>query len=254
MVAAVLNRVPLSEIELVDLDLYGHVAEIEMLLAFAKKQGITFATVDEDGPAEDEARLLNLAFWHPGGVAEILDEPYLTADQLAHNTWHVAAEAALGDGAKTIAGLLLAEAVASAFDVYLVGRLVGHHPDAPFLESQVPAMRDAALAAGRSEAEIEALVTRFVDTPEASFGELWALLYDVSLALVRAGDADAAATILRERRDDPLAALLHHYELPTWVLFARAYGEGDTSPSVNAAETAIRNADDPVRWLRDHWL
>lgn len=254
MVAAVLNRLPLSDVEIVDLDLYRHVAELEMLLAFAKNHDLTFATVDEEGPAEDEARLLNLAFWHPGGVAEILDEPYLTADQLAHNAWHAAAEVALGPGAKTTEGLLLAEAVASAFDVYLVGRLVGHHPDAPFLESQVPAMRDAALAAGRSEEEVEALITRFVDAPETSFGQLWALLFDVSRALAKAEDAEAAAAVLRARRDAPLAPLLHHYELPTWILFARAYAEGSTAASVVAAEKAIRDADDPVRWLCDNWL
>lgn len=249
-----LNRLSLDEVEVVDLDLYRHVAEVEWLLTFARERGLTFATVDPDGPAEDEARVLNLAFWRPGDVAEILDEPYLTADQLAHNTWHAAAERALGPAARTAPGLLLAEAVASAFDVYLVGRLIGHHPDAPMLESQVPAMRDSATAAGLDEDEIEAMLTRFVDAPEASFGALWSLLYDVGLALAEAKDAEAAAEVLHRHRDAPLGALLHHYELPTWVLFARAYADAGDASSVASVVTALREAGDPVRWLCESWL
>ena len=44
-------------------------------------------------------------------------------------------------------GFLLGESIASAFDMYLVGRLLGHSPDASFLETQVPAMEFPSIVA-----------------------------------------------------------------------------------------------------------
>ena len=41
--------------------------------------------------------------------------------------------------------LFFAESIASAFDVYLVGRLIGQRPDSDFLQTQLPIMREAGI-------------------------------------------------------------------------------------------------------------
>ncbi|MEM1032896.1 MAG: hypothetical protein AAGN82_21300 [Myxococcota bacterium] len=249
-----LQRLAFGDIEVIDVERYRHVAEAARLLAAARALDLRFAMVEAGGPGEDEARLINLAFWHPDGVAEVLDEPYLTLDQVAHNVWHVAAARALGEEATRVEGLLLAEAVASAFDVYLIGRLLGHEPEAPLLETQVPAMSDAAGAAGRSDAEVAAMFEGFAAAPEESFGQLTQLLFATGRALVDAPDPDAAAEVLRHSRTQPLGCLLHHYELPTWVLFARAYGTEGHAPAAAALAENIERSSDPVTLLCDAWL
>jgi hypothetical protein len=52
-----------------------------------------------------------------------------------------------------------------------------------------------------------------------------------------------------------MAPLLHHYELPTWVLYARAYGTSQgRSETVRAMDRALREAADPMAWLEKHWV
>ena len=84
------------------------------------------------------------------------------------------------------AALFFAEAIASAFDLYLVGRLLPNAPDADFIATQVPIMSDCAQAAGLSEAAFAALLEDVARAPEAAFEELRALLFDAANALYAA--------------------------------------------------------------------
>jgi len=86
----------------------------------------------------DRALLLNLTFWGADAGGDVLVDRHIPADVVAHAAWHHLASGAL----KTEPGtppspeaLFLGEAVASAFDVYLVGRLLGPAPDSSFLET-----------------------------------------------------------------------------------------------------------------------
>src|SRR6202012_2696764 len=108
----------------------------------------------------DRVLFLNLTFWDPGEQGDVLASDVIPADVVTHVAWHHLARRALDKvGAGTSAdALLLGEAIASAFDLHLVGRLLGHAPDAQFLETQVPAMAEVAEAAGLDEAGFEALL------------------------------------------------------------------------------------------------
>jgi len=252
-----LERRSLDDVTVEDAATMRHVGIYRTLVDRVRRDGLCFAVPPATSPlaGEDPTRLLNLAFWHPGGVAEILPDPVLTADQLAHNAWHHVADRALGPAGRSAAGLLLAESVASAFDVYLVGRLLGHAPDAPFLESQVPAMSEATEAAGLDEAGFERLLATMSEDPEGSFESLRSLLFDLSRALARSVDADTAAQVLLAHADHPFAPLIHHYELPTWVLFTRAYADPEAPETpAEEADRALRQADDPIAWLEEHWV
>ncbi len=204
----------------------------------------------------DRAVLLNLTYWGAEAGGDVLVGG-LDADVVTHAAWHHLAAKALPsvDGVSSADALFLGEAIASAFDAYLVGRLLGCAPDAAFLATQVPAMSDAAAAAGLSEDGFEALVTAMAATPERAFEELRELLYDATKALFAAKDAEAAMTALSAFDDRRFAPLLHHYELSNWVLYARAYGSA--VPDARAAEldAALRAAKDGAldalvaRWL-----
>lgn len=229
----------------------AHVEIYADLRQRARSIGLRFGVVADD--RADHATVLNLAFWRPGDVAEVLADNVITADQLAHNMWHALAAEALGDDARSVRGLLLAEAIASAFDIYLVGRLLGHAPQSDFLATQVPAMADAASDAGCDEAQFEALLERATQAPEQSFELLRQLLFEVSVSLSAAADLDAAADVLQRAEGHVFAPLLHHYELSTWVLFARCFGQpgGEAAASLH---TALCDAPDSIAWLQRAWL
>lgn len=240
-----LPRLTLDDIEIEDERAYAHIAVYGSLRAYLARRAPSFAIAE----GEDRARLLNLAFWRPGDVAEILDEPFLAADQLAHSAWHLAVADHLGDQAQTPEGLLLAESIASAFDLYLIGRLLGRAEPASILETQVPTMREAAEAAGLEAEDFGALLEGAYEAPEATFEGLRVLLFDTTRDLVAAAGADEAAAVLERRGRGPLAPILHHYELPTWILFVHAHGRTGPSDRVVALDEALRAAADPVAEL-----
>lgn len=241
----------LAELTVEDERSMSHVAIYGRLRRWLQSANVRFAVMDHARP--DHALVLNLAFWRPGDLAEVLADDVIVADQLAHNAWHALAAARLEGAARSPAGLLLAESIASAFDIYLVGRLLGHAPGSAFLSSQVPAMADAVLEAGLDEPRFEALLERASEEPEQAFEALRQLLFDTSTRLLAATELEEAAAVLEATEDHPFAALLHHYELSTWVLFARCYGHGVDDAAI-AVDRALRAADDSMAWLEEHWL
>jgi hypothetical protein len=211
-----------------------------------------------NGPARwDRALLLNLTFWQAVG-GDILEGNQVAADVVMHAAWHHLAARALGAGSGhlSVEALFLGESIASAFDIYLVGRLLGCPVRSSFLETQVPAMAEAASAAGLSKQGFHRLLREVAASPERSFADLRALLFEVSVALCRCGDADEALAVLVRFERHRFAPLLHHYELSNWVLFARARGRLGRRPDrrVVAIENALRSDGMPLAWLASQWV
>lgn len=205
----------------------------------------------------ERALFLNLTFWHAAEPTEVLVDKHIPADVVAHVAWHLLAAKTFAGDAKRLSAeaLLLSEAIASAFDLYLVGRLLGHRPDAEFLQTQVPAMADAAENAGMSDADFEKMLESIADDPERAFEDLRALLFDAAIALVGCSDVAAAVEVLEGLEGRRFAALLHHYELSNWVLYARAFGgEKSADAHARAVDTALRNASVAVDWLEQQWV
>ncbi len=211
----------------------------------------------------DRALLLNLTYWGATG-GDVLESERVPADVVAHAAWHHLAAGALGivPGVPASAeALFLGESIASAFDIYLVGRLLGHAPGSSFLATQVPAMAEAASAAGVSEGDFESLLESVARDPESGFADLRGLLYDATLALLPCRGADEGLVALARFDDHRFAPLIHHYELSNWVLYARAYASDARAPDARApdaraaaVDAALRGAADPLAWLSTHWV
>jgi hypothetical protein len=145
--------------------------------------------------------------------------------------------------------------VASAFDVYLVGRLLGHAPRSTFLETQVPAMAEAADAAGLGEDDFERLLQGIADDPDRAFTDLRELLFDATSALFACAGAEEAHAALAAFDTHRFTSLLHRYELSNWVLYARAHGDdrGDDSRA-RAVDRALRAEKASLDWLAAKWV
>ncbi|MEZ4297950.1 MAG: hypothetical protein R3B70_23540 [Polyangiaceae bacterium] len=205
----------------------------------------------------DRAAFLNLTFWHAGAGVDVLVDEHLPADVVAHVAWHhLAAKQLCAPGERpSVPALLLSESIASAFDLYLVGRLLGHRPDAEFLQTQVPAMAESAESAGMSDADFEAMLGGVAEDPERAFEDLRALLFDAATALYGCSEAAGAAEALEALEERRFAEILHHYELSNWVLYCRAYGaEAGTEDPARALDPVLRSAPVALDWLEAHWV
>ena len=205
----------------------------------------------------DRAVLLNLTFWSPADQGDVLlDEP-VPADVIAHVAWHHLCEQALPQsGRPSPESLFLGESIASAFDLYLVGRLLPLAPEAAYLESQLPRLEETAAEAGLSEEAFAALLESIAAAPERAFEELRQLLFDATLRLYRSATAEEGLSALEAFAGHRLAPLLHRFELSNWVLHARVHAAAGATADAAALDldAAMRAAADPLALLDELWI
>jgi len=210
----------------------------------------------------DRALFLNLTYWNEDEGTDVLCDDHISADVVAHVAWHQVVSLGLArrnpsrSAPPSAAALFLAESIASAFDLYLVGCLLRRAPDCDFVTTQVPLMAECAGDAGLPEARFSALLEEVALQPERAFEDLRALLFDAATALHACPGMTQAQTALEGFADRRFAPLLHHYQLSNWILYARAYGAGSPGADAVALEVdgALRQAPVSLEWLDRHFI
>lgn len=237
----------------------AHVGVYRELKRILVRDGFRFLVPDASAPSRartwDRVLLLNLTFWNAHEPADLLVTDHVPADAVCHAAWHHLARKALAGARPTPQGLFLGESIASAFDIYLVGRVLGHAPESEFLETQVPAMAERAEAAGVDHDAFEAMLQGVVAEPERAFEDLRELLFDATLRLYQSNDLQAASAALAAFDGHRFGCLLHHFELSNWVLYARAYAAepADASAAIRI-DAALRAAPVALEWLEQSWV
>ncbi len=248
MSAMPLRSVTLDALTIEDEASFDHVALYGRLAAALRKSGHTFRVPERTDVSWDRATFLNLTFWAGSEATDVLTDTSIPADVVAHVAWHhlVGKRIARDTKPGVVApeALRFGESIASAFDLYLVGRLLHNVPDSDFITSQVPIMSAAAEQAGLDEEGFSDLLAEVVEEPERAFEDLRALLFDVMTGLSACRDVDAAMKVLEGHAAHRFAPLLHHYELSNWVLHERAYAVAadDQAAVVHALDRAMRDA------------
>src|SRR5499427_4490651 len=210
----------------------------------------------------DRALFLNLTYWNEDEGADVLCDDHIPADVVAHVGWHkvVSRELARRGSSRPAppgaAALFLGESIASAFDLYLVGRLLRRAPDCDFVTTQVPLMAECAGESGLPEAGFSALLEAVARQPERAFEDLRALLFDAATALLACPGVAQAQAVLEGLADRRFAPLLHHYQLSNWILYARAYAHGDPATDAVAIEvdSVFREVPVSLEWLDRHFI
>jgi hypothetical protein len=256
--SAIFDRRTVEELTVGDERSFRHVALYADLREVLRRVRYTFRVMPQAASARaDRALLLNLTFWAADEGGDVLLESRTEADVVAHAAWHHLSARALAPEPGvplSVEALLLGEAIASAFDVYLVGRLLGHSPQSTFLETQVPAMADAALAAGLSEADFERHLGEVAADPDRAFADLRELLCDATTALFTCRGSEEAYTALAALDERPYGWLLHRYELSNWVLYARAFGGKAGDDRARRVDAILRGEKVPLDWLAANWI
>jgi hypothetical protein len=262
-----LRRLTLDELTIDDERSFRGVALYARLKAALRASGHRFkvAAAGETN-SWDRALFLNLTFWSPTEEASVLCDEHVAPDVIAHTALHHVVGrglASIAPGAPGPVALLFAEAIASAFDLYLVGRLLTLAPDCEFITSQVPIMAEAAEQAGLDEAAFARLLEGISAAPERAFEELRALLVDAGTSLTACADADAAQAALEGFAGHRFAPLLHHFQLSNWILYARAYARDaadaadqadQADQAVLALDRALRESPDSLAWIVARWV
>ncbi|HEY0715706.1 MAG TPA: hypothetical protein VGF45_23690 [Polyangia bacterium] len=213
-----------------------------------------------DNLSWDRTVFLNLTYWGGPESGDVLGEPSLPADVVAHIAWHHLASAAVAPHAEarpTPRALLFGESIASAYDLFLLGHLLERAPQSDFVVSQTPIIAEVAENAGVAARAFERLLENIAGDPARAFEDLRALLLDAATALLAAPAAPAAQTVLEGFADHRFACLLHHYQLSNWILYGRAYGAADPEidARVAALDANLRQArPSSLAWLEAHWL
>jgi hypothetical protein len=259
--AADFRAVALHDLTIDDERSFAHVAIYgELAKALAGAAHRFWVPVEGARVTWDRALFLNLTYWNATEGADVLCEDHLPADVLAHIAWHHIVGARLAgpaaSGKPSAAAMLFAESIASAFDLYLIGRLLWNAPESDFITTQVPLISACAEDAGLSEKEIEALLSEVAREPERAFEELRALLFEAATSLLACPGVMEAAAVLKRFEGHRFEPLLHHFQLSNWILYARAYAAdpAQPDPAVDAASAALRAAPDSLAWLRHNWL
>jgi hypothetical protein len=254
-----LRGLTIDELTIDDEVSFRGVALYQRLKEILRAAGPRFKVADAGENASwDRALFLNLTFWSPSEEATVLCDDHVAPDVIAHAALHhvVGRELARVSAGSSPAGMLFAEAIASAFDLYLVGRLVTIAPDSEFVTSQVPIMAEAAEQAGLDEAAFARLLEGIAAAPERAFEDLRALLVDVGTALYACADAETAQATLERFARHRFAALLHHFQLSNWILYARAFARNssDGDAAVRALDETLRESADSLAWIGARWL
>jgi hypothetical protein len=247
----------IDELAIDDERSFRHVALYAELKEILVRDRYVFRVLPEASAGRaDRALFLNLTYWGAVG-GDVLERDRIPADVVAHAAWHHLAARALGIVAgrpPSAEALFLGESISSAFDIYLVGRLIGLAPKSSFLETQVAAMADTASAAGMPARAFQGLLADVVRNPEGAFADLRRLLYDAPTALLACRDAGEAMAVLAQLQTHRFAPLLHRYEVSNWVLYARAYAARGGGARVRSFEASLRLEHDPLAWLTAAWV
>ena len=249
-----LRTVSLDELAIDDERSVAHVAIYGRLKQALKRSQRRFYIPAADEQASwDRVLFLNLTFWDPDHGADVFCDEHVPADVVAHMAWHTIVGRQLGGSGA--AALFFAESIASAFDLYLVGRLLPNAPDSDFITTQVPLLAACAEEAGLSESGFAALLQEIARDPERAFEDMRALLLDASRALFACRGAVEAQAVFNDFAGHRFEPLLHHYQLSNWILYARAYAAGTPGDeAVTTADMALRQAPVALDWLEQNWI
>jgi len=261
-----LRSVSLEDLTIEDERSVAHIEVYRRLKQALRRSGHRFLIPVAGGAISwDRVVFLNLTYWtgDGDGGADVLCDDHIAADEIGHVAWHhvVARELARQSPGATerppsAEALFFSESIASAFDIYLVGRLLHDMPDSDFITTQVPLIAERAQTAGLAPAACARLLEEICREPERAFEDMRALLLDVANALLACRGAPAAQRAFAGFADHRFEPLLHHFEISNWILYARAYGA--RSPGGDAVvarlDGLLRQAPSALGWLIENWI
>ena len=189
------------------------------------------------------ARLVNLLQWDVGEHMEYLDGEVVAADQVVHFAMHHIWDQKLGSDHPL--KMLFAECMASASDIYLVGKLSHAGEETDFLADTLESF-GSYFEMYSSEEELEELVIQVVEEPFETMIEAARYLFELGSCLLEQVIDMDKLILFQDHLFYPLA---HHYNISNWVLTIR--NRFPNNPDIMEGTTTLENLpSDEATWLK----
>lgn len=160
-------------------------------------------------------RLVNLLQWQVDQQLEYLDGDAVAADQVVHFALHHLWHRRIGSDHPF--DLLFAECMASASDLYLLGKLSNGGEETDFLVDTLDSF-GSYYEIYSSESRLEKLVARILENPYQTMSAAVDYLFRLGVALL---SPQINLEALARFQDDLLYPLAHHYNISNWILTIR---------------------------------
>ena len=166
------------------------------------------------------ARIVNLLEWESHAYHEFLDGEGIFADQVVHVAIHQAVDKMTGG--RHPENMLLAEALASSSDVYLIGQLSRAGCETDFLAETLESLGSYFEMYGEGESQLAAFLEQVLARPFETMVAVSDYLYEFCMPLLYPDSVSEMAAQLRELERQPFYPLIHHYNTTNWILTIRA--------------------------------
>ena len=188
----------------------------DLAFGFLRRTGVQFRILPQ---GMGLSRVVNHLIWQADHHLEFLDGKIIHPDQVIHVATHC-----LLDRLWPEAGperLLLAETLASATDLYLLGKLMRAGEEATFLEDTLGSFDYYFELYGSTSPPLEELLQTIHDAPFRAMMDLSDYLFRFCLPFLR-GTIDEQTLTRSVEKNQPFYPLIHHYHVTNWILNLRA--------------------------------
>ena len=168
-------------------------------------------------PGKGLARLADLLNWRAGALCEHIDRRGVSADQVIHFAIHHVLDQNLEENHP--GAVLLAECLASASDLYLLGKLSQAGEETAFLSDTIESMCSYYEMYAAEPDHLEQFFAAFLENPFETMVETACFLFHFGAAFLKSEPDLAVLTRFSENARYPL---VHHYNLTNWILTIRA--------------------------------
>ena len=172
-------------------------------------------------PGKGLSKMVDLLNWRAGARCEHIESRGIFADQAVHFAIHHVLEGVLGG--RQPQTVLLAECVASASDMYLLGKLSEAGEETGFLSETIESYCSYYEMYAAEAEQLEHLLSAFLDDPFKTMAETAIFLFSFGTALL---GPNWNRAVLTEMTANPYYPLVHHYNLTNWILSIRAQFPG----------------------------
>lgn len=193
------------------------------------------------------ARLVNLLFWRAGERREYVDGSALYADQVIHLALHQLVDTLVSRSHPR--GSLFAECLASASDVYLLGKLMGGGEETDFLRDTLASFGTYYEMYAHGEGDLERIIRQLRDDPFAAMTGLASFLEFFCLTLLESDTGEEARQKLLPLTTHRFYPLVHHYHTANWVLSLRNRFTGAAPPPADLERLRARIQDGEEAFL-----
>lgn len=186
------------------------------------------------------ARLVNLLHWDASENLEYLDGEGVLADQIIHFAVHHVMNRF--NQCNTAKGMLFAECMASAADVYLVGKLSQAGEETDFLQDTLESFSTYYEMYAVDETHLELMLSTILEQPFKAMMDLANYLFQFGSALLGAQPDLEKLIQLQEHFSYPL---VHHYNISNWILTIRSKfpGYDDAEPDLSTIRTLFCDSE-----------